>query len=83
MTSHRDHNHPATPAARAACRKNVAHLAALPPTVGDSVMVWLCDAPSEMPGVVTWINESGSRYGVRMTRSGNTYGVSADKVRKP
>lgn len=73
--------HLATPAGRKECRDHVARNA--PPAVGDSVMVWLDDAPSEMPATVTAISESGIRYTVKMTRSGNYYGVWLNRVRKP
>lgn len=73
-------SHLATPAGRKMCRDHVAAVAARPIQADDHVLVWLDDAPSEMPAVVTRVN--GNRYGVRMTRSGNHFSVWDDKIRK-
>lgn len=61
MTSHRNHDHPATPAARAACRKAVA---ADPLGSGKRVTVTMSDAPPNLPGVV--IRHSGSYVVVQL-----------------
>jgi hypothetical protein len=54
---HTSHTHPATPAARAICRKATIR-------IGDAVMVHLDDAPDDFAGTVEAID--GNRFYVRL-----------------
>lgn len=69
---HSSHDHPATPAARKACRSSMIR-------VGDSVMVWLDDATAEKQAVV--VEAHGTRYDVRLA-SGMYSTVYPSKIRK-
>jgi hypothetical protein len=82
--NHRACKHLATNAERTACRKALAkmraELAASVIHVGDAVMVWLDDAPSEMPATIAAID--GIKHTVKMTRSGNYYTAWPAMIRK-